>query len=209
MVTLRKRAHVRVLDRLVNVALPRIRDFQGHFAEGLRRARQLRLGIKEQIIFPEIDYDKIDKVKGMNIAIVTTARTDEEGRASAEAHGDAVPELGNKTEESMAKKSLIAKAKRTPKFSVRHHNRCPICGRPRGVLPQVRHVQDLSSQARAPGRDPRRHQVELVDWEEQGFMGMTDPIADMLTRIRNANRMTVPERDMPALEGEARDRRRS
>jgi large subunit ribosomal protein L5 len=69
------------LDRLVNVALPRVRDFKGVSPKGFDGRGNYSLGVKEQLIFPEINYDKVDKIKGMNITVVTTARTDEEGRA--------------------------------------------------------------------------------------------------------------------------------
>lgn len=67
-------------DKLVNVALPRVRDFRGVSFKALDGRGNYTLGIKEHIIFPEIDYDKIDKIKGMNITIVTTAGTDDEAR---------------------------------------------------------------------------------------------------------------------------------
>lgn len=69
------------LDKLMHIALPRVRDFRGVSPKAFDGRGNYTLGIKEHIIFPEIDYDKIDKVKGMNITIVTTAETDEEGRA--------------------------------------------------------------------------------------------------------------------------------
>jgi large subunit ribosomal protein L5 len=69
------------LDKLMHIALPRVRDFRGVSAKAFDGRGNYTLGIKEHIIFPEIDYDKIDKVKGMNITVVTTAKTDEEGRA--------------------------------------------------------------------------------------------------------------------------------
>ena len=81
MVTLRKSKMYEFLDRLVNVALPRVRDFKGVSPKGFDGRGNYSLGIKEQLIFPEIDYDKVDKIKGMNITVVTTAKTDEEGRA--------------------------------------------------------------------------------------------------------------------------------
>ncbi len=81
MVTLRKSRMYEFLDRLVNVALPRVRDFKGVSPKGFDGRGNYSLGIKEQLIFPEIDYDKVDKIKGMNITVVTTAKTDEEGRA--------------------------------------------------------------------------------------------------------------------------------
>jgi large subunit ribosomal protein L5 len=81
MVTLRKEKMYEFLDRLLNVALPRVRDFKGVSGNALDGMGNYSLGIKEQLIFPEIDYDKIDKIKGMNISIVTSAKTDEEGKA--------------------------------------------------------------------------------------------------------------------------------
>ncbi|HUY75129.1 MAG TPA: 50S ribosomal protein L5 [Ktedonobacterales bacterium] len=80
MVTLRGQRMYDFLDRLVNVALPRLRDFQGVSTDAFDGRGNYTLGIREQLVFPEIDYDKIDKVRGMEITIVTTARTDEEGR---------------------------------------------------------------------------------------------------------------------------------
>ena len=81
MVTLRRDRAYEFLDRLINVALPRVRDFKGVSAKAFDGRGNYTLGIREQLIFPEIDIEKIDKVKGMNVTIVTTARTDEEGRA--------------------------------------------------------------------------------------------------------------------------------
>ena len=79
-VTLRHDRMWEFLDRLFNVALPRVRDFRGISADAFDGRGNYSLGIKEQIIFPEIDYDKIEKLRGMNIAITTTAKTDEEAR---------------------------------------------------------------------------------------------------------------------------------
>jgi large subunit ribosomal protein L5 len=79
-VTLRKERMYEFFDRLVNVNLPRVRDFRGISTKSFDGRGNFALGLKEQIIFPEIDYDKIDKVKGMNIVIVTTAKTDDEAR---------------------------------------------------------------------------------------------------------------------------------
>ncbi len=80
MVTLRKSKMYEFLDRLVNVALPRVRDFKGVSPKGFDGRGNYSLGIKEQLIFPEIDYDKVDKIKGMNITVVTTAKSDDEAR---------------------------------------------------------------------------------------------------------------------------------
>lgn len=81
MVTLRRERMYEFLDRLINVALPRVRDFKGVSGKGFDGRGNFTFGIKEQIIFPEINYDKIDKVKGMNISFVTNAKADEHGRA--------------------------------------------------------------------------------------------------------------------------------
>jgi large subunit ribosomal protein L5 len=80
-VTLRHERMWYFLDKLLHIALPRVRDFRGVSPKSFDGRGNYTLGIKEHIIFPEIDYDKIDRVKGMNITIVTTAETDEEGRA--------------------------------------------------------------------------------------------------------------------------------
>jgi large subunit ribosomal protein L5 len=79
-VTLRRDGMYEFLDRLISVAMPRIRDFRGISPHGFDGRGNYNLGIKEQLIFPEIDYDKVDKIRGMNITITTTARTDDEAR---------------------------------------------------------------------------------------------------------------------------------
>ena len=79
-VTLRGERMYEFLDRLFNVALPRVRDFRGINPNGFDGRGNYNMGIREQLIFPEIDYDKIDKVRGMDICFVTTAKTDEEAR---------------------------------------------------------------------------------------------------------------------------------
>ena len=79
-VTLRQDRMWEFLDRLLNIALPRVRDFRGISADAFDGRGNYSMGLKEQIIFPEIDYDKIEKLRGMNIAITTTAQTDEEAR---------------------------------------------------------------------------------------------------------------------------------
>jgi len=81
MVTLRRVRMYDFFDKLVNIALPRVRDFRGLSDKSFDGRGNYTLGIKEHIIFPEIDYDKIDKIKGLNISIVTTAKTDVEGKA--------------------------------------------------------------------------------------------------------------------------------
>ena len=79
-VTLRRERMYEFFDRLVSIAIPRVRDFKGISDKSFDGRGNFTMGIQEQIVFPEIDYDKIEKIMGMNITIVTTARTDEEGR---------------------------------------------------------------------------------------------------------------------------------
>ncbi len=86
-VTLRGAIMYEFLDRLFNVVLPRVRDFGGIAPDSFDGRGNFSMGLKEQLVFPEIDYDKIDRTRGMNIAICTTAKTDEEGRALLKAMG--------------------------------------------------------------------------------------------------------------------------
>jgi large subunit ribosomal protein L5 len=81
MVTLRGERMYAFLDRLINLTLPRIRDFRGVSAKSFDGRGNYTLGVREQLIFPEVEYDKIDQVRGLDISIITTAKTDEEGRA--------------------------------------------------------------------------------------------------------------------------------
>jgi len=87
MVTLRGKRMYEFLERLINATIPRIRDFQGIPREAFDGHGNYTLGIKEQLIFPEIDYDKVDKVRGLQVSIVTSARDDEEGRRLLELMG--------------------------------------------------------------------------------------------------------------------------
>lgn len=84
-VTLRRNKMYEFLDRLVNVSLPRVRDFRGVSAKSFDGRGNFNMGVKEQIIFPEIDFDQVDAIRGMDIAITTTAKTDAEARALLEA----------------------------------------------------------------------------------------------------------------------------
>ena len=81
MVTLRRERMYEFLDRLISVAIPRIRDFRGIGGKGFDGRGNYNMGVKEQIIFPEIEYEKIDALRGMNITVTTTAKTDEEAKA--------------------------------------------------------------------------------------------------------------------------------
>ncbi|MES9827307.1 MAG: 50S ribosomal protein L5 [Candidatus Thiodiazotropha sp.] len=84
-VTLRRERMYEFLDRLINIAIPRIRDFRGLNGKSFDGRGNYSMGVKEQIMFPEIDYDRIDAIRGLDITITTTAKTDEEGRALLEA----------------------------------------------------------------------------------------------------------------------------
>jgi large subunit ribosomal protein L5 len=84
-VTLRRERMFEFLDRLINVSIPRVRDFRGMSARSFDGRGNYNMGIREQIVFPEIDYDQIDALRGLDIAITTTAKNDEEGRALLEA----------------------------------------------------------------------------------------------------------------------------
>lgn len=85
-VTLRKDRMLEFLDRLVNIALPRVRDFRGIRGKNFDGRGNFAMGLKEQIVFPEIDYDQVDKIRGMDIVICTTAKTDAEARALLKAY---------------------------------------------------------------------------------------------------------------------------
>ena len=86
-VTLRRHQMYEFMDRLINISLPRVRDFRGQSGRAFDGRGNYNMGLKEQIIFPEIDFDQIDAVRGMDIAVTTTARTDEEAKALLEAFG--------------------------------------------------------------------------------------------------------------------------
>ena len=85
--TLRGEQMYEFLDRLISIAIPRIRDFRGFSSKSFDGRGNYSMGLKEQIVFPEIDFDKIDRIRGMDITITTTARTDDEGRALMRAFG--------------------------------------------------------------------------------------------------------------------------
>ena len=124
-VTLRGDRMYEFLDRFFNLALPRVRDFRGINPNSFDGRGNYSLGIKEQLIFPEIEYDKIDKVRGMDICFVTTANTDEEARELLTLMGGGI---------TVAKTSMKVKQARPAKYSSRAYNRCKICGRPHAYL---------------------------------------------------------------------------
>ena len=117
-VTLRGEKMYEFADRLINLALPRVRDFRGVNPNAFDGRGNYALGIKEQLIFPEIEYDKVDKVRGMDIIFVTTAKTDEEARELL----------------TLFNMPFAIKQQRPAKFSTREYNRCRICGRPHAYL---------------------------------------------------------------------------
>ena len=148
-------------DRLFNVALPRVRDFRGVPTSAFDGRGNYTLGLKDQLIFPEVDYAKVDKLRGMNVTFVTTARTDEESRAAPP-----VPRAcrSGRSQEGaiVAKLSLIAKAPADAEVRrAQVHPLPPV--RPSSGLPEeVRAVPHLLPQAGARRGHPRRHQGQLV-----------------------------------------------
>ena len=170
MVTLRGRVMYEFLDRLVAIALPRIRDFRGVSPNSFDGRGNYTLGVREQLIFPEIDYDKIDKTRGLEVTIVTTAKNDEEGRRSwltSGCHSPAPSERASALkpllrEKQMAKKSWIVKANkarevRSPATSTAASAAAvaaPICASSASAA----FVSASWPRREAPGRD----EVELV-----------------------------------------------
>ena len=135
MVTLRGERMYEFLDRLSSIVLPRVRDFKGLPPNSFDGRGNYTLGLKDQLVFPEIDYTRVDKIKGMNITITTTARSDEEGRELLKLLGVPFRAKGERKEnEAWLEPVRFAKMKRKPKFKIRQRNRCRICGRARGFL---------------------------------------------------------------------------
>src|SRR5690625_3133595 len=120
-VTLRRERMYEFLDRLINISLPRVRDFRGLPRKSFDGRGNYNLGIREQIIFPEIDYDQVDKLRGMDIAITTTANTDEEGFALLETFG--FPFRGKYGELAMAQVSMSRREGRREKLVDKHASR--------------------------------------------------------------------------------------
>ena len=165
MVTLRGARMYEFYDRLVNVAIPRIRDFRGVPTRSFDGRGNYTLGLTEQIIFPEINYDKVEKIRGMDVTFVTSAQTDEEGRELLAAHEHALPPASDGAgirRTSWPRSRSIEKWKRTPKFKVRALQPLPPL-RPAARLPAgFRPVPHLLPRAGAHGADPGRRQGELV-----------------------------------------------
>ena len=120
-VTLRGARMEHFMDKLVSIALPRVRDFSGVSTKAFDGRGNYALGVREQLIFPEIDYDKVEKIRGMEMIFVTTAKTDEEAKELLSLN-------------IMAKTSQKIRQSRPAKFSTRAYTRCSLCGRPHSVL---------------------------------------------------------------------------
>ena len=183
-VTLRGERAYEFLDRLTAIAIPRIRDFRGLNPRSFDGRGNYSMGVREQIIFPEIDYDAIDQVRGLDVTITTTAKTDAEAFALLEALGmpfaregvraASRPSTANPSRRSetgtMAKTSQIVRQQRARQVQdPRVHALPPLRPAARGV-PQVRPLPGLPARDGAPGLHPRHDQDELVGAHE-----MTDP----------------------------------
>ena len=186
-VTLRGERSYEFLDRLMSVAIPRIRDFRGLNPRSFDGRGNYSMGVREQIIFPEVDYDEVDQVRGLDITITTTAQSDEEAFALLEALGMPFAREGRPEAAATRRKGAHGQdftgcpsAAHAEVQDARLHPLPPLRPGARR-LPQVRRVPDLPARARAQRLHPRNDEVELVD-----AMSMTDPIADFLTRLRNA-----------------------
>ena len=157
-VTLRGDRMWEFLDRLLTIALPRIRDFRGLSPNQFDGNGNYTFGLNEQSMFHEIDPDTIDRPRGMDITVVTTG-DDRRGRPGAAASCWA---SRSRRADAMAKKALVNKAAEKPKFKVRGYTRCQRCGRAARGVAQVRPVPDLRARDGAPRRAARRQQVQLV-----------------------------------------------
>ena len=159
-VTLRGDRAWEFLDRLISIAIPRIRDFRGLSPRSFDGKGNYTFGVTEQLIFPEIDYDRIDSVRGMDITIVTTARNDAEGRAPAQ--GVRLPVPTGDPISNMAKKALIEKQQANPEVQGPRLHPLPALRAAEGGVPQVRALPNLPADDGARRRGPGRDEGELV-----------------------------------------------
>ena len=134
------------LDRLCNVVLPRVRDFKGLPPNSFDGRGNYTMGLKDQLVFPEIDYTRVDKIKGMNITITTTARNDEEGRELLKLLG--VPFRASRRR-SMARTSQFAKMRRKLKFKIRVAQPLPHLRPAARLSAQISNVPHLFPRPRA------------------------------------------------------------
>ncbi len=164
MVTLRQDRMWEFFDRLVTLALPRVRDFKGVSPRGFDGRGNYTLGLKEQIIYPEIEYDRVETVKGMNVSIATTAGTDERGRALLKHLGMPFRALQDRARTEKDHGSRYSNRKALHHAEVLYSAQEPLQGvRPLArLLPRLSALPHLCAGARAEGRDPRPHEVELV-----------------------------------------------
>ena len=152
-VTLRGTRMYEFLDRLASIALPRIRDFRGLDPGSFDGRGNYSIGIREQIIFPEIDYDKVPAIRGLDVAITTSAKTDEAGaRCSARSDFRSPQREGNRVGgQEVARRQAEAEAK----YEVRAYSRCNRCGRPRAVYRKFGLcricLRELAHQGAVPG----------------------------------------------------------
>ena len=160
-VTLRGDHMWEFLDRLVSIALPRIRDFRGLNPDSFDGRGNYSLGIREQIIFPEIDYDSINEIRGLDVAITTTATTDEQAARAPRGARPAVRYGSARRDESMAKKSLIVEGSAACEVQGAELHPLQQVRAAARRLQEVRALPDLPARARPPGRDPR-HDEELL-----------------------------------------------
>ena len=119
-VTLRRDRMYEFLDRLINIALPRVRDFRGLRDTSFDGRGNYALGLKEQIVFPEIDYDKIDEIRGMDVVIVTSAQSDDRSEGAAQGLQHAVFQLSDTGQTDMAKKSAVERNKMRGRLVARY-----------------------------------------------------------------------------------------
>ena len=159
-VTLRGDRMYEFVDRLVNVALPRVRDFRGVPTNSFDGRGNYTLGLRDQLIFPEVDYAKVDKLRGMNVTFVTTARTDEESKLLLRYLGMPFRQpVGGESGEAVADCQGQADAEvRGPRATTAAGS----CGRPRGYLRKFEMCRICFRKLALAGDDPRRDQGELV-----------------------------------------------
>ena len=153
-VTLRGDRMYEFLDRLCNVVLPRVRDFRGLPPNAFDGRGNYTMGLSDQLVFPEIDYTRVDKIKGMNITLTTTARNDEEGRELLKLLGVPLRPVRKVKEKRWREHSQFAKMRRKPKFKIRVRNRCRLCGRPRGFCANFKCAASVSADTPCSGKFP-------------------------------------------------------
>ena len=196
-VTLRGDRMYVFLDKLFNIVLPRIRDFRGLPRKSFDGRGNYNLGLREQTVFPEINYDKVDKMRGMDIVIVTTAKNDEEAGEFLESDGPPVTKTGTQPVGS----KLMAK---TSSSRSRSSSRSSRCGSITVASSAAARAAICASSPCAGSASARTRIVASspASRKRAGEMIMTDPIADMLTRIRNANTANHATRRHPGVEDE-------